>query len=117
VPEGPLFLLEFPLIVPDLGVIALQRLLSFPRLLPLMPVGVPIPGPARVVHLLALFLQLIRVAAAGGAPLFYLSTLALDILLIPPYLPLVILGLVIIRAVIVIAIASVRVGSTAPGER
>jgi hypothetical protein len=82
-----------------------------------MPVGTLVPGPARFVHFLALFLELIPVTSAGSASLFYLCPLALDILPIPPYLPFLILGRAIVRAVVVLTIVSVRVGRTAPGER
>jgi len=70
VPQGLLVLPQFPFILPDLGIIALQRPLGIPRLLEILLVGTLIPRPARLVHFLALCLQLIRVPALGGAALF-----------------------------------------------
>jgi hypothetical protein len=70
VPQGLLILPQFPFILPDLGIIPLQRPLGIPRLLEILLIRTLIPGPARLVHFLALCLQLIRVPALGGAALF-----------------------------------------------
>jgi len=71
----------------------------------------------RVVHLLALFLELIPVPAAGRASLFYLGPFVPDLLPIPLHLPLAIAGFFIVGTVVSIAIAAVWIGRTAPGER
>src|SRR5262245_32679090 len=74
----PLFLPEFTLIVLNLRLIALQGATGLLRLLSLTPVGVPIPRPARLVHFLALFLELVPVPAPSRPPLFYFLALALN---------------------------------------